>query len=116
MLEQLNDTEQVLWLCRCRRQGEMFRSVAFLVTSEQVIWCKRGAWGSPQPDRLAIADIRRVQRIDGGVKLHARGKVEAAFTGFTGGGIDLVGPGVNLFGNGVLALLRLLVDRAPAAA
>jgi tetratricopeptide (TPR) repeat protein len=116
VLELLNGTEQLLWLCRCRRQGEMFRSVAFLVTSEQVIWCKRGALGSPQTDRLAVGDLRKVQRIDGGFKLHAAGKVEAAFTGFTGGGIDLVGAGVNFFGNGVLALLRLMVDRARAAA
>ena len=74
----------------------MFRSVAFLVTTEQVTWCKHAAFGSPQPGSIAIADIRKVEKIDGGFKLRAAGKVEAAFTGFTGGGLDLVGPGVSL--------------------
>jgi hypothetical protein len=93
----------------------MCRSVAFLLTTEQVAWCKRGGFGSAQPDRIAIADIRKVERVDGGFRLHAAGKVEAAFTGFTGG-LDLVGPGVSLAGDDLLALLRLLVERGRAAA
>jgi tetratricopeptide (TPR) repeat protein len=112
----LTETEQVLWLCRCRRQGEMFRSVALLVTTEQVAWCKQVAFGSPQPGSIAIADIKKVDRVDGGFKLRAAGKVEAAFTGFTGGGHDLVGPGVSFAADELLALLRALVERRRAAA
>ena len=104
LLEALSDSEQLLWLCRCRRQGEMFRSVAFLVTTEQVTWCKHAAFGSPQPGSIAVADIKKVEKIDGGFKLRAAGKVEAAFTGFTGGGLDLVGPGVSFAAAEVLAL------------
>ena len=44
------------------------------------------------------------------------GNFEAAFTGFTGGGIDLVGPGVTLAGEDLLAPLRLLVERGRGAA
>lgn len=116
VLDVLTGTEQPLWLCRCRRQGEMFRSVAFLVTTEQVVWCKQGAFGSAQPDRIIIAHIKKVERIDGGFKIRGPGNFEAAFTGFTGGGIDLVGPGVSLAGDDLLALLRLLVERGRAAA
>ena len=112
----LRATEQPLWLCRCRRQGEMFRSVAFLVTSEQVTWCKHAFLGTPDPGSIAIADIKKVERVDGGFKIRAAGKVEAAFTGFTGGGHDLVGAGVSLAGDDLLALLRLLVERGRAAA
>ena len=112
----LTDTEQVLWLCRCRRQGEMFRTVALLVTTEQVAWCKQGAFGSPQPGSIAIADIKKVDRVDGGFKIRAAGKVEAAFTGFSGSGHDLVGPGVSFAADDVLALLRALVERRRAAA
>ena len=116
LLAALSDSEQLLWLCRCRRQGEMFRSVALLVTTEQVTWCKHAAFGSPQPGSIAVADIKKVERIDGGFKLRAAGKVEAAFTGFTGGGLDLVGPGVSFAAAEVLVLLRLLVERRRAAA
>ena len=95
----------------------MFRSVAFLVTTEQVTWCKHAAFGSPQPgsDRRSPTS-RRSSKIDGGFKLRAAGKVEAAFTGFTGGGLDLVGPGVSFAAAEVLALLRALVERRRAAA
>ena len=69
-----------------------------------------------QPGSIAVADIKKVEKIDGGFKLRAAGKVEAAFTGFTGGGLDLVGPGVSFAAADVLALLRLLVERRRAAA
>jgi hypothetical protein len=116
ILDFLTETEQLLWLCRCRRQGEMFRSVAFLVTTEQVVWCKQAAFGSAQPDKILTAHIKKVERIDGGFKIRGPGNFEAAFTGFSGSGHDLVGPGVSFAADEVLALLRALVERRRAAA
>jgi tetratricopeptide (TPR) repeat protein len=116
ILDSLGDTEQLLWLCRCRRQGEMFRSVAFLLTTEQASWCKQSAVGGAQPNRILVSTMRKIERIEGGFKIRAAGKVEAAFTGFTGGGIDLLGPGVSLGRDHLLTLLRLLTERARAEA
>ena len=67
-------------------------------------------------DRYEDEGLRKVERIDGGFKLRGPGNSEAAFTGFTGGGHDLAGPGVSLAGEDLLTLLRLLVERGRAAA
>jgi tetratricopeptide (TPR) repeat protein len=97
LLELLNGTEQLIWLCRCARGDEVFRSVALLVTSERLIWCRESMWSSPEWGWIGWGGVKALSNEGLGFSITGNNDVSCVFKQITGG-IDLSGEGIDLSG------------------
>ena len=69
----LTGTEQLLWLGRCALLGELTRSAALLVTSEQLVWCRETWLGAAAPGAVRWEDVPAVEPLPRGFKVVTAG-------------------------------------------
>jgi tetratricopeptide (TPR) repeat protein len=113
LLEQLNGTEQPLWLCRCARHPDVFRSVALLLTDEKIVWCRESLVSSAEAGWIAWPAVTEVTDVDASSAFKVTGQegFSASFSQIAGG-IDLSGEGLDLSGSQLRDAVRRLVEQA----
>jgi tetratricopeptide (TPR) repeat protein len=102
LVNALNGTEAVIWLCRCARTIDTIRQVALVVTSERLIWCRKTMFGSgPELGKISYNRITSVDDAPEGFAL--KGREASTNVGFAKirTGVDLSGLKLSLDGTDV---------------
>ena len=114
LVESVNGEESLVWLCRCKKSGDDFRSTAMIVTTEKLAWSRETWYSSAEALCVAWTDVESVSRkIMGGIRLTVAGS-KFDFTGFKAG-IDLSGNGLGLDVDDLVAVMQTLAEMARAA-
>jgi tetratricopeptide (TPR) repeat protein len=90
IIDHVTGSERLLWLGRCGGEADLLRTTALLLTSEQLVWCRKSWIGEPVHGALRWEDVRSVEPLPNGVRIHAANGDTLAFTRL-GQGVELQG-------------------------
>ena len=107
LLALVNGTERLLWLCRCARNSELFRSAALLLTSERLLWSRQSMFSGASTGAVTWDAVIGVKPEFGGFSLVTSTAEEVKFTQIQTG-VDLSGEGWELNAEGMPAKVREL--------